>query len=264
MIVSKTNNYIFVHIPKNGGTTIETLLLHHLDAARDMHFSPRAKIPDNRALFGVPSETAIDKHITVPRLRTAIGEDAYDGFFSFAFSRNPYSRCYSAYVFLIAQAKQDIRMMERGIPLPAKQEKHREARAKALDKSVDDLCVDLPLTAKTYGFFRPQTAWLPKPDSVNFVGRLETLSQDLHHIYRHVGLPTEGLATIPRENVKAPTGSWRSMSVASAIAIREYYAEDFTRLGYDPDVTAPEAFAPSPTLAAPASAPPAPQPTSFS
>lgn len=250
MIVSRSNNYIFVHIPKNGGTTIETLLLQHLDAARDMHFSPRTKVPDNRALFGVPSETAIDKHITVPRWRSAIGEEAYDSFFSFAFSRNPYARCYSAYVFLIAQAKQDIRMMERGIPLPAEQEKHREARARALDKSFDDLCVDLPLTAKTYGFFRPQTAWLPKSDSVNFVGRLETLSQDLHRIYQHVGLPTDGLTTIPRENVKAPTGSWRCMTVASAIAIREYYAEDFTRFGYDTDVTAPEALVPSLTLGA--------------
>ena len=263
MIASKTNNYIFVHIPKNGGTTIETLLLNHLDGARDMHFSPRAKVPDNRALFGVPSETAIDKHITVPRLRTAIGGEAYDGFFSFAFSRNPYARCYSAYAFLIAQAKHDIHMMERGIPFTADQEKHREARARALDKSFDDLCLDLPLTAKTYGFFRPQTAWLPKPDSVNFVGRLETLSQDLRHIYQHVGLPTEELAAIPRENVKAPTGSWRSMTVASAIAIREYYAEDFTRFGYDTDVTAPEAFVPPSSSAAPATAPAAPQPTPF-
>ncbi|MES2665927.1 MAG: sulfotransferase family 2 domain-containing protein [Pseudomonadota bacterium] len=249
MIVSKTNNFIFVHIPKNAGTTIETLLLKHLNPESDMHFSPRAQIPDNRALFGIPPETTIDKHVTTPRLRAAMRKADFDSYFSFSFSRNPYSRCYSCYKFLIAAANRDIAIKERGKVLPPHLEKHRISRAKVLDMSFDDICADLPTSAMSYGLMRTQTTWLPQPNSVNFVGSLENLSQDLHHIYRTVGLPLESLATIPRENVKTTTGGWRGMSAASAQAIRKFYAEDFERFGYSTDFDAddkPAAKAPTP------------------
>ena len=44
MIVSPSRKFIFVHIPKNAGTTVETLLMKHLDPNQDLHVSEAARI----------------------------------------------------------------------------------------------------------------------------------------------------------------------------------------------------------------------------
>ena len=265
MIISHSHSMIFVHIPKNGGTTVETLLKPFLNPEIDMIVSKAAEPAFAEAVAEKSDRFRLRKHMSAPQICNAVLPEIYRSMFSFAFSRNPYSRCYSAYSFLTSRAAMDKRRAAKGLaPSPRPWRQPEVDRSGFLVAEFDQICTDLPKIAATHGLFRPQVHWLPEPDSVTYVGRLETLSQDLHHIYGQIGLPTEGLATIPRTNVKAATGSWRGMSAASAAAIRACYAEDFARFGYDPDFAAPDFAAPELRGPQAAPAPAAPQPTPFS
>lgn len=233
MIVSPTWKFIFVHVPKNAGTTIESLLMEHLDPAADLHISEAAEIDDNREVLGTRGRARLKKHITAPRLRNALPKGHYDLMFSFAFSRNPYSRCYSAYSYITARAEADARQLRKNPAAASKQD-----RSKFTGISFDEVCADLDGIAEKHGLFRPQTFWLPDIDSVDYVGRLENLSQDLALIYTRLGLPTEKLDALPVANMKSARGAWRGMAPASAAAIRKFYASDFQRFGYDQDFEA--------------------------
>lgn len=266
MIVSYSHNMIFAHIPKNGGTTVESLLKPHLTPEIDFHISKAAESVFAEAVADKSEEFRLRKHMPAHQIRRAVLPEVYRSMFSFAFSRNPYSRCYSAFSFLSGRAAMDQRRAAKGLAPTSRPWRQPEFdRSAFLNAAFDEVCTDLSKVAATHGLFRPQVHWLPEPDSVTFVGHLETLSDDMHHIYRQVGLPTEGLATIPRENVKAATGAWRGMSAASAAAIRDFYAVDFARFGYDPDFAAADYAAPefSAPPATPAHAAAAPQPTPF-
>ena len=267
MIVSYSHNMIFVHIPKNGGTTIESLLKPFLNPDSDLHVSKVADPAFTEAVAEKSLRFRLRKHMAAHQIRKVVLPEVYRSMFSFAFSRNPYSRCFSAFSFMSDRAAMDQRRAAKGLdPTPRPWRQPDFDRGAFLNAAFDEVCTDLPKVAAAHGLFRPQVHWLPEPDSVTFVGRLETLSQDLHQVYRQIGLPTEGLATIPHENVKAEAGSWRGMSAASAAAIREFYAADFARFGYDPDFAGPDFTGPEfpAPPAAPALASPAPQSTPFS
>lgn len=233
MIVSQAHKFVFVHIPKNAGTTVETVLMPHLVEDVDLHVSILAKIPENRAAAKVREDARLDKHVTARQLRYAMEPGAYDQLFSFAFSRNPYSRCYSAYNFLVRRAGAEMRKMAKGLPASAGPE-----RSMFLEATFDDICDDLDSVTAAFNLFRPQTDWLPLADSVDFVGRLENLTEDLRLIHLHLGLPLTELDDAPTENMKAVKGAWRNMSAKSAAAIRAFYASDFDRFGYNPDFNA--------------------------
>lgn len=248
MIVSERNKYIFIHIPKNGGTTIESLFMDHLVPSEDLHISEQSKLPDNRALFGIEPQYDLKKHITSPKLRIGLGPEGFDSRFSFAFSRNPYSRAFSAYNFVKFKAKADLNPNRKRQPASVEQV---EARKKFLTLTFDEVCRDLSSVAADNGLFRLQCYWLPDPDSVDWVGRLENLGEDMRAIYARVGLPEDNLADLPTANQKSAPGAWRGMSRASADAIRDFYEMDFERFGYDRNFDAPDEAAPRPMPNAP-------------
>lgn len=236
MIISAAHNFLFVHIPKNAGTTVETLLMPHLDPATDLHVSKLAKIADNRAHFGIDPTEKLEKHSTSPRLLNALGQERWDSYFRFAFCRNPFARAYSCYSFTMQRAKADLRLAGLGPAPGAKIERERAHRKDFARMSFDEVCHRLPEMAQLHGLFRAQTTWLPKPDTVNFVGRVENLAEDLPRIYAAIGLDSAELASIPSLNQKAERDAWRDMSSASAQAIAAFYAEDFARFGYGTDL----------------------------
>ena len=257
MIVSHTLKVVFVHIPENGGTTVESLSKPHLNVEIDIHVSKGADGASKDAVAEKLDRFRLRIHMPADQISGAVMPQIYGAMFSFVISRKPYSRCFSAYSCITRRAAMDQRRAAKS--LPARPRPWRQPdfdRSEFLPATFDEICARLPDAAATHGLFRPQVHWLPEPNSASCVGRLETLAQDLRHIYHQVGMPTQGLTTIPRENVKAGSGSWRGMSVASTAAIRAFYAEDFARFGYDPDFAAPEFLARSAALDAPA--PPAP------
>ena len=86
MIFSSKYKYIFIHIPKTGGTSIENQLL----AVEKMH---------HRTTFGYSMDYPFKKHINVRTLKQLISPAFFNVLYKWAVVRNPFDRCISQYYF---------------------------------------------------------------------------------------------------------------------------------------------------------------------
>ena len=75
MIISAEKKYIFIHIPKNAGTSIEA------------------------SLTGAEQWKDEEKHMTAWECKTKYGEQVWHEYFSFCVVRNPWDRLLSQYKF---------------------------------------------------------------------------------------------------------------------------------------------------------------------
>lgn len=75
MIISHENKYIFIHVPKNAGTSIEVSLI-------------------NKKVW-----QAEEKHLTALECLNKVGEEVWANYFTFCFVRNPWDRLVSQYKF---------------------------------------------------------------------------------------------------------------------------------------------------------------------
>ena len=93
MPVSVEHSFVFVHIPKTGGTSIQVALR---GAAITLGLVGMST-PDQREKLGITD--AWLHHIPAIELRHILGTAAWDRFFKFAFVRNPWERLVSLYHF---------------------------------------------------------------------------------------------------------------------------------------------------------------------
>ena len=91
MIISRKHKFIFVHIPKVGGTSIKKCLLPFYDRKKELE-----KIPK-----GLRSSNVIArKHAYASVLLQALGKNIWRSYFKFAFVRNPWDWVVSIYHFI--------------------------------------------------------------------------------------------------------------------------------------------------------------------
>jgi hypothetical protein len=97
MIVNHTYKFIFVHVPKNAGTSV-TQALSTLSSWRDLELGGtqfgEAIAPHFMKRFG------LRKHSTASQIRKVVGEEIWSSYYKFGFVRDPYSRLQSLWSFL--------------------------------------------------------------------------------------------------------------------------------------------------------------------
>jgi Sulfotransferase family len=94
MIISHKHKFIFVHVPKTGGTSITYSFLKHLDKKNDTILGclpPYDKISRENKIKG-----GLHKHSSASDVKKELG-NIYSNYFSFAFVRNPYDLILSQY-----------------------------------------------------------------------------------------------------------------------------------------------------------------------
>lgn len=84
MILSHEHKFIFIHIGKTGGTSIEKVLCKHLG----IDFDLTIKNPKNGNWW---------KHAWSSGMRSHVGKDIWNDYFTFGFVRNPYDMLLSLY-----------------------------------------------------------------------------------------------------------------------------------------------------------------------
>lgn len=103
MPVSKENKFVFIHIPKTAGTSIEKCLLDN----NLINVGPRW-------LQGKISKKEYEKakysnqywhHLNSQEVRSIIGKEQWSNYFKFAFVRNPWDRAVSFYFYVKQSTK---------------------------------------------------------------------------------------------------------------------------------------------------------------
>src|ERR1700733_2897938 len=94
-MVNPTYGFVYVHVPKTGGTSVkDNLSSYGQDTAICIQRTRDAE--QLRARRGI----TLNKHSTAVQIRDAVGHRRFDALFKFSIIRNPFSRTVSTYQFL--------------------------------------------------------------------------------------------------------------------------------------------------------------------
>jgi hypothetical protein len=216
-IINQTYKFIFVHIPKNAGTTATKILSDYthwcdLELGGTAFGESLAEIYHSR--FG------IGKHTKAQAIKKIVGDNVWSEYYKFALVRNPFSRTLSAYRFLKKWKNwQNSEIMDR------------------FDTFESFVASEFFLASGgPDGMFNPQHSWVNDGAGnklVNFVGKVEMIEQTIAHISDAIGLNV-ALASIPHINESGKIDEHlTAYSSISAPIVLKRYEKDFTDFGYE-------------------------------
>jgi hypothetical protein len=201
----QAGTFLFVHIPKTGGSAIERALgVYGLDNAG-------SNTLDAGLLFGRLPGGGHAQHLGVPDLldRGYVSEDELERRLVFTFVRNPWDRFVSEYLYLERLGRLEGRSFERfALELPER------------------------VAAGDSEHLRPQSELTHRGGAclVDRIGRYEALSQDFGEICSALGL--EGLPELPPVKMAIRRHYSAYYSDRSRAIVASAYAKDVELFGY--------------------------------
>ena len=197
-MINHKHKFVFVHIPKTGGTSIESLFI---------------KDPDIRVLIANCRKDVPGKHHMVRDINSGLLKK----YFVFTFVRNPWDRMVSYYKFRI---KRSCKMHNHG---------------GSLKEWVSFLYSDDVLKIKANQFnlaIKNQYEFLVSKSneiSVDFIGRFENLQEDFDIICEKIGIPKQELPHNNKTNHKHYTEYYDD---ETREIVAKKYAKDIEYFGY--------------------------------
>lgn len=167
MIISQRKKFLFIHIPKNGGTSIR----HHL----------------RWRVLGARTFKPCKKHGFVADAREQLGEQA-DEFFTFAVVRNPWDRMVSWYSMIKARTTNPT--WRSRLTGPTRNTLWLYVAETA--QNFDDFILKCTDPDKARRLLYNQLDFLTDRNEkvcVNFVARFEQLDEDMPSVFEKIGLP---------------------------------------------------------------------------
>ncbi len=219
-MISHDEKYVFVHIPKTAGTSIEKLLGHFEELERGMqdHRTVREMLSVTPAeLISVtrsegPVQAARELR-GVLRYPERMSRKAFASYFSFAIVRNPFARVVSWYKNIM---RDEIHQQNRNVPA---------------DISFPDFLIHHGWHTE----LRPQMAWIKDRNgrvAVDYVGRFEALGEAMQTIAGRLGKPESDLPHLLDGGSDSHT---RYYDDASRALVAKRYAEEIELFGYSFD-----------------------------
>lgn len=211
MIVSRRRRFVFVHIPKTGGTSLS--LAYEARAAADdilIGDTPKARAR-RRRLAGVATAGRLWKHSTLQDIRGLLTDEEIAALFVVTLVRNPWDRMLSYWAWARGQSFD-----------------HPAVRlAKALD--FREFLGAAPVQASVAA--NPYASYVRGPDGAercDLFARIEA-PEDLEPLWAHLGFRLD----LPRTNESARPADWRkAYDERTAALVATLAAEDIARFGY--------------------------------
>jgi hypothetical protein len=237
MIISLNKRFVFVHIHKCAGTSIEVALakpLRHNDIVLGSTKSGEKYQEFFKRTIG------LNKHSTALEARQFLGEALYPKFFKFGFVRHPVDRLHSLYSYALRLAHdaeltdEERRAQQAGGQWPDRPPFRYKAVAAALEsRSFSDFALH-PLTWADAGA-QPQWQSLCNAQGeliVDFVGKVESIEEDFAQVCAklEVNVPLEV------RNSSVEKKSALELSPLALTTVRERFARDFDLFGYETQV----------------------------
>lgn len=212
MIISLGRNYIFVHIPKTGGTSLALALEER--AKRDdllIGDTPKARRRRNRLKALTPAGR-LWKHATLADIDGVVTPDQMARAFTFTLVRNPWDRVVSYYHWLRAQSFE-----HRSVLL---------AKARPFAEFLQDAELQSSLRRTPARVYMTDATGVERCSAYI---RLEAFETDAAPLFDHLGFPL----ALPHSNASARAADYRTYYDAPLQAIvADVCAEDIARFGY--------------------------------
>jgi hypothetical protein len=212
MIISPGRNYIFVHIPKTGGTSL-ALALEGRARADDimMGDTPKA-VKRRKRLKDVRAAGRLWKHSTLADIDGLVAPEFVQGAFVFAMVRNPWDRMVSYYHWLGEQ-----RFDHPAVQLARELEFDAFLRAPHTQRT---------LSNHPYADYMVDAAGVER---ASLYIRLEHFETDADPLWAHLGFRLE----LPHENASDRQGDYRPYySDATAELVGSLCQRDITQFQY--------------------------------
>lgn len=201
-MISHKHKCIFVHVPKTAGKSI-------------------------LGLFGLPEfgRDYVDRYDYIEHpydhrpLIAYRQRDYFDHYFKFAFVRNPWDRALSTFLYLLRGGSND------------QDARFRDRYLANYGGNFEAFVQDLPAFLDTK-FFAPQFVWICDSEKrliADFVGRFETLDQDLASISRTIAID---LSSLDHRNVTEHRPYGEYYTAKSRDIVAQVYARDLDLFGY--------------------------------
>lgn len=212
MIVSRARSYIFVHIPKTGGTAM-ALALEARAAPDDLLIGDTPKALRRRGrLKGLRTRGRLWKHSTLADIDGLVDAGDLDRFLLFTLVRNPWDRMVSYYHWLRGQSF--------GHPAVAL------AKGQDFSGFLNHPQTQASFTANPYASYLRDARGAER--AAVWV-RLEHMAEDIAPVEAHLGFPLHP----ERVNASPRPRDWRGFyNEADAALLARICAEDIARFGY--------------------------------
>jgi hypothetical protein len=217
VLISYSHRFIFFHVAKVAGLSVRDALKDYV--AEPERFNRMRRPP--RELDGQPNPLyamweSVLLHAKAGEARRGLPPEVFDGFYKFAFVRNPWDWQVSMYHFIL------------------KETDHIHHQRVAGMASFEDYLEWVVRTDKP--FARGATKWQKDMLTdeagqliVDFVGRYETLAQDFAAICETLGLS----ASLPRLNESRQNRDYQAYYHARTRSlVEEHFADDIALFGY--------------------------------
>ena len=232
MIISLNRRFVFVHIHKCAGTSVEMALgkmLRH----NDLVFGSTKSGEKNQEFF--KKAIGLNKHSTAAEARGWMGEDMWGKCFKFAFVRHPVDRLLSLYSYAHKLAEgtpmtpEEKTRFDRDGTLPDHPPyRYKAVRAALKSQSFSDFALH-PLTWQDAGS-QPQWESVCDPQGrliVDFIGKVETIEQDWARLTTQLAIEAE----LEVRNASGGRGT-SQLSAEALEMVRDRYSRDFELFGY--------------------------------
>jgi Sulfotransferase family len=210
MLISDQHRFLFVHVQKTGGSTIDNNL--------------SASLGDVRRIKEAHRHAPLDRLLQL--------EPGLADYWTAGFVRNPWARMLSWWR-MVERFRDGA---ERGVERYLDHLSRNRFVAGIIEKHPDFESFILEATAEHPRLRKPQVEFMNAPGvgkgrSADFVGRQESLEDDLHAIYDHLGLEWVELQSV---NIDPGRPDYRDVyTPATRDRIAELFAADLTAYGYE-------------------------------
>lgn len=204
MVISKRHMCIFVHIPKNAGTSIDRAIT-------------RSDPKVTRIDLSMPSSQVVTKgkHCFARDIRDHYGQEFWDHYLSFAVVRNPFDRLVSWYTMCVQRPDVEYRKYILSIAPTFKKFvmmlDRFDGRAKMVGYRQYDYLHDLDGTMM-----------------VNTILRFEQIPGNVNRLLRKLGVEQ----SIKHENVSIHSNLFQYFDRETINKVHEHFAIDFKTFGY--------------------------------
>lgn len=206
MIISHARRFIFVPVPKTGTHSVRQALREHL-GTEDIE---QVGLFVNKRFPYAELAAVRHGHFSLADVRPYVGADVADGYFSFAFVRNPFDRFVSYCAFMT-----------------------RQYGAFDSDPKATMRKILFGLRPLDHVHFQPQSNLLcgeAGEVEVDFVGRVETLQADYDRVCERVGIPTRSLDRVNASK----RGDYRTYYDRDLVdGVADLYRRDLDLFGYE-------------------------------